>query len=232
MLLLALIILLAAAFIFLAGQIILAIQPFRVHILLGLCGLFLPIVGIVVSILNWQKQKWARRGLVLYGIGLVGAFLGNAIITVVAPDFFSDFDRLQQKNEAIEQARYELLLREGSGNASRADIAAERARIDSSEAALTRELETLFEQIFSVSGADQKISSDQPFQDAIALGAQAANETQVAETKAEWAAIAQTWQQAIDLLLQVPMSDPNYVQAQTKVMTYMQNMEYAWSNAQ
>lgn len=70
-----------------------------------------------------------------------------------------------------------------------------------------------------------------PFRDAIRLATQAANSTQTASTQEEWREVASTWQASIVLLGDVPSSDPNYETAQTKIVTYSQNLSYAQKNS-
>jgi len=65
------------------------------------------------------------------------------------------------------------------------------------------------------------------FQAAMALAQQAAEQTQTAQTRAEWQAVADLWVQAIETLLKVPRTDVNAAQAQQKVQEYQQNLNYA-----
>jgi len=55
----------------------------------------------------------------------------------------------------------------------------------------------------------------------------AANLAQTASTGAEWQAVADSWNRAIELMKQVPESDPDYATAQQKAVDYQPNLEYA-----
>jgi pilus assembly protein FimV len=70
------------------------------------------------------------------------------------------------------------------------------------------------------------------FRDAVNAAQNAANLAQTASTKAEWQAVADSWARAIDLMKQVPASDPNYATAQQKAVDYQPNLEYAQQNAE
>jgi pilus assembly protein FimV len=60
----------------------------------------------------------------------------------------------------------------------------------------------------------------------------AANLAQTASTSADWQAVADSWSQSIELMKQVPESDPNYQTAQQKAVEYQPNLQYAQQNAQ
>jgi len=70
------------------------------------------------------------------------------------------------------------------------------------------------------------------FRDAVNAAQNAANLAQTASTGAEWQAVADSWAKAIDLMKQVPESDPNYPTAQQKAVDYLPNLEYAQQNAE
>jgi hypothetical protein len=74
-------------------------------------------------------------------------------------------------------------------------------------------------------------ASSSPFRDAVNLATKAANQTQTAKSKADWQAVAATWQNSISLLGAVPASDTNYGTAQTKIADYSKNLAYAQNNA-
>ncbi|MCW6038986.1 hypothetical protein K4A83_22425 [Spirulina subsalsa FACHB-351] len=74
-------------------------------------------------------------------------------------------------------------------------------------------------------------TSPTPFRDAVNKAMEAANAVQTAQTQAEWQQVAQTWQEAIALMQQVPADDPNYATAQEKVTEYQGYLEYAQTNA-
>ncbi len=59
----------------------------------------------------------------------------------------------------------------------------------------------------------------------------AATLVQTAYYPDEWNAVATEWQQAIDLIKQVPQSHPKYEQAQQKLEEYQRYLEYAQKNA-
>ncbi len=72
----------------------------------------------------------------------------------------------------------------------------------------------------------------QYFRDAVNAAQNAANLAQTASTGAEWQTVADSWAQAIELMKQVPESDPNYATAQQKAVDYQPNLEYAQQNAE
>jgi hypothetical protein len=55
----------------------------------------------------------------------------------------------------------------------------------------------------------------------------AAELTQKAATQEEWKAIADWWQEAVDLMQRVPRSNPNYAVAQSRIPAYQRNLQYA-----
>jgi hypothetical protein len=71
----------------------------------------------------------------------------------------------------------------------------------------------------------------QAFGEAMRAATSAAEATQSARTPQQWSDVATSWQQAIDLLKDVPESDANYATAQTKIQEYSSNLAYASSNA-
>ncbi len=54
---------------------------------------------------------------------------------------------------------------------------------------------------------------------------------QSAQSSADWQLAVGRWQQAVDLMRQVPSGDPNYTQAQAKVQEYQQNLAAAQRRA-
>lgn len=70
-----------------------------------------------------------------------------------------------------------------------------------------------------------------PFGEAVRRATQAANLAQNAQTQAEWIEVANLWQQASELMGQVPQSSPNYDKAQPRVAQYEQNMNIAKQKA-
>jgi hypothetical protein len=69
------------------------------------------------------------------------------------------------------------------------------------------------------------------FAEAVRRATQAANLSQTAQTQAEWNQIATLWQEASDLMGQVPETSPNYADAQPRVNSYRQNAEVARQRA-
>ena len=55
---------------------------------------------------------------------------------------------------------------------------------------------------------------------------------QSAQSAAEWSAVAQAWQAAVNAMKQVPETDANYSTAQNRIPTYEKNLAYAKSLAQ
>jgi len=70
------------------------------------------------------------------------------------------------------------------------------------------------------------------FREAVNAAQNAANLAQTASTGAEWQAVADSWNRAIELMKQVPESDPDYATAQQKAVDYQPNLEYAQQNAE
>jgi len=73
--------------------------------------------------------------------------------------------------------------------------------------------------------------SSDPFARAVKLAEQSAQAGQSAQSSAEWLALAARWQEASDLMGQVPSSDGRYQTAQNRVVTYRQNSESALTKA-
>jgi hypothetical protein len=70
------------------------------------------------------------------------------------------------------------------------------------------------------------------FRAAVNAAQSASNQAQTATTAAQWQAVADAWAQSIDLMKQVPQSDPNYAVAQQKAKDYQPNLAYAQQNVQ
>jgi hypothetical protein len=66
-----------------------------------------------------------------------------------------------------------------------------------------------------------------PWRDAINAAMEAAVLAQTAQTAEEWGAVAETWDQSVQLLLLVPETDPNYLTAQGKIVEYTNNLDIA-----
>lgn len=64
-----------------------------------------------------------------------------------------------------------------------------------------------------------------PFARAVRIAEQAAKNGLTADTPAEWLALAARWQQASDLMAEVPVSDERYRIAQDRVKAYRTNSE-------
>lgn len=70
-------------------------------------------------------------------------------------------------------------------------------------------------------------ASTNPWRDGINLAISAAELAQTASTRAEWEEVASQWQQARDLMDQVPEDSENYGAAQERVITYGENANSA-----
>lgn len=68
------------------------------------------------------------------------------------------------------------------------------------------------------------------FGDAVKAATKAAEATQSAQTTEQWTDVAALWQEAIDFMKDVPVSDPNYETAQVKAREYGSNLDYARTN--
>ncbi|NEO56809.1 MAG: hypothetical protein F6K54_29290 [Okeania sp. SIO3B5] len=66
-----------------------------------------------------------------------------------------------------------------------------------------------------------------PWYFAVKSAQTAAEKARTAQTKSEWNAVANDWQKAVELMKEVPESDPNYQTAQTKVLEYQNNLDIA-----
>ena len=70
-------------------------------------------------------------------------------------------------------------------------------------------------------------ASTDPWRDGINAATQAAEAAQNASTREEWEAVASQWQQARDLMAQVPEDNENYGAAQERVISYGDNANSA-----
>lgn len=77
----------------------------------------------------------------------------------------------------------------------------------------------------------QSVKPADPFAEAVRLAEQAAMGGKNAETRAQWLALASQWEKASDLMSQVPSTDPRYITAQDRVITYRQNSQAAQAQA-
>ncbi|MBO0351825.1 hypothetical protein J0895_22630 [Phormidium pseudopriestleyi FRX01] len=69
------------------------------------------------------------------------------------------------------------------------------------------------------------------YREAVRLAEEAANQSQTAQTQAEWNQIAVLWQEASDLMGQIPENSPNYPAAEPRVGQYQQNADSARQRA-
>lgn len=74
-------------------------------------------------------------------------------------------------------------------------------------------------------------TSTDPFAQAVRLAEQSARDGQLAQTRVAWLDLASRWQQASDLMGQVPPTDPRYPTAQNRQQTYLQNSQAAQQKA-
>lgn len=70
-----------------------------------------------------------------------------------------------------------------------------------------------------------------PYQQAISRASSAFTISQSARSQDDWRLVASRWQQAIDLLASVPAASPNRSLAQTKLVEYRRNLDYAQEQA-
>lgn len=82
------------------------------------------------------------------------------------------------------------------------------------------------------SNTPNQLSETDPFRDAVNKAMEAANLAQMAKSSEEWTRVADTWQQAINLMKAVPESSTNYETAQQKAAEYQNNFEYAQRNSE
>ncbi|MDY7006270.1 MAG: hypothetical protein SWX82_20695 [Cyanobacteriota bacterium] len=78
---------------------------------------------------------------------------------------------------------------------------------------------------------DSGATVSDPWYFAVTSAQSAAQKAQTAQTKSEWNAVANDWQKAVDLMKEVPESNPNYQTAQTKVLEYQNNLDVAKQRA-
>lgn len=73
--------------------------------------------------------------------------------------------------------------------------------------------------------------SGRGFQQAIERASHAFTLSRSAQSQDDWKLVARRWQQAIDLMVAIPNTDPNHAQAQKKVAEYRSNLAYAQQQA-
>lgn len=78
---------------------------------------------------------------------------------------------------------------------------------------------------------DSGATVSDPWYFAVTSAQSAAQKAQTAQTKSEWNAVANDWQKAVDLMKEVPESNPNYQTAQTKVLEYQNYLDVAKQKA-
>jgi predicted aspartyl protease len=74
-------------------------------------------------------------------------------------------------------------------------------------------------------------TANQHYQDAVNRASSAFNISQSARSQDDWQLVASRWQQAIDLLEQIPASSSNHTQVQQKIAEYQRNLAYAQQQA-
>ncbi|MGB3532307.1 MAG: hypothetical protein WBA13_02195 [Microcoleaceae cyanobacterium] len=72
-----------------------------------------------------------------------------------------------------------------------------------------------------------EINKIDPFKKAINKATIAATLTQSAKSKLEWEEVANHWQNALELMKEIPSSHTHYQAAQDRVILYQKNLEYA-----
>ncbi len=70
-----------------------------------------------------------------------------------------------------------------------------------------------------------------PWYFAVTNAQKAAEKAQTAKTKSEWNTVANYWQEAVDLMKEVPESHPEYKTAQTKIVEYQNYLDIAKQRA-
>lgn len=187
-----------------AGSIIGLVQSFQESTTWGLLYLFVPFASLVFLIKFWKQREWLRNSFFM-ALGGSGMIVVSTVIGLLAAP-------------PMDYAEY------GGEGFSAEDFGV--AGFD-------------FEEEFATATADGSTSDgstsptyvNDPFRDAINLATDASNRTQTAASKEEWHAITTTWKDSIALLGAVPSTDPNYRTAQSKIVTYNQNLNYAQQNA-
>ncbi len=76
------------------------------------------------------------------------------------------------------------------------------------------------------------VQSADPFVTAVRIAEQASADGKVAQSPAQWLDLAAKWQEASDLMAQVPSQDERYETAQDRKDRYQENSEYAQKQAQ
>jgi predicted aspartyl protease len=79
----------------------------------------------------------------------------------------------------------------------------------------------------SAAATAQLSAPDNTYQRAINRASRAFALGQSAQSQDDWHLVASRWQQAIDLMVEVPASSPDYAKAQSKILEYRQNIDYA-----
>ena len=82
-----------------------------------------------------------------------------------------------------------------------------------------------------VSSVDSKPAGSNLYRQAIERASSAFVLSQSAQSQDDWSLVARRWQQAIDLMASVPTANPNHAQAQSKVVEYRNNLNYAKQQA-
>lgn len=83
----------------------------------------------------------------------------------------------------------------------------------------------------AVSPSPAPVAQTDYFREAVNRATSAFVLGQSAQSPADWQLAVGRWQQAVDLMRQVPSDDPNYAQAQAKVQEYQQNLAAAQRRA-
>lgn len=72
-----------------------------------------------------------------------------------------------------------------------------------------------------------KPANADPWYNAVSSAQSAAQKAQTAKTNADWNAVVSDWQKAVELMKEVPESNPNYQKAQTKIPEYQNYLDIA-----
>lgn len=238
----------AASLIMMVGSILMAVQGAKEHVAWCIGALFMPMIGIIFTALHWKKYKWARRGFFVY-IGGIVAMIGACISFFAAsPGLTAELFELQEAQENLNRERVSLLLRKSAGEEDLSE-ALDQLREEQAELE-ARQTEVIIKMFFgpdapildelAISSSAEDTTAERlealppgdPFEGAMKLAADAEAQMQTAETKADWREVADTWALSVTLLELVPDANPNYATAQTKIMIFNQNQDYAESNAQ
>ena len=212
------------------------VLAFQDHIGWGFACLFIPFAALVFSIKKWNRRS-VRRSFLLSMSGFISSLIGSVIwVTSMGVLFASSL----KSSGSFKNGTFTYIPSPIPSESSEEISLSPLPSPTPSESSAEIPLSPLPSPTPSESSAEIPLSSlpspanqsHPSFRKAVNNAMKAAQLTQTAKTKEQWATVTTVWQEAIQLMNAIPADSPNYGVAQQKVQEYQKNLAYSKKNAQ